>query len=306
MLGVNRLTRRAAALLALVLVLSLAGADPARSATSKVIFSDGFESGTTSAWSTSAGLKIQQSLRHAGSWAARATSTGSPTFAQRALAPDASDVTASGWIYLASQSTDVTVLALGSSSSLPIVSVSITKTHRLSTKNAVTGATLNSSTSVTTGAWHQVQLHLVIGTSGSQELFLDGVRVASLSGTQNTGTAPVSSFQLGGTERKRKYDVVFDDASVSVPADTTPPSTPTGLRTSSIGSDTVTLTWTAATDDTAVTGYDVYRNGVLVGTVGSATTVFTDTSLSASTSFDYTVDAFDAAGNTSPPSRSSR
>jgi hypothetical protein len=68
--------------------------------------------------------------------------------------------------------------------------------------------------------------------------------------------------------------------------------------------NSVTVTWDASTDDVGVTGYDVYRNGNLAGTVG-ATTTFTDTGLSGNTTYGYTVDAFDAGQNhsaqSSPP-----
>jgi len=51
-----------------------------------------------------------------------------------------------------------------------------------------------------------------------------------------------------------------------------------------------------------VTGYIVRRNGVQVAT--PATTSFTDTGLSAATTYSYTVAARDAAGNISPNSTS--
>ncbi|MEU6389636.1 cellulase family glycosylhydrolase [Streptomyces sp. NPDC046939] len=84
--------------------------------------------------------------------------------------------------------------------------------------------------------------------------------------------------------------------------DTTAPSTPTGLKVTGTTSTSISLTWTAATDDTAVTAYDVYRG---TAKAGSATgTAYTDTGLTASTRFEYTVRARDAAGNTSPASQS--
>jgi chitodextrinase len=46
-----------------------------------------------------------------------------------------------------------------------------------------------------------------------------------------------------------------------------------------------------------VTGYKVFRNGTQVGT--PASTSFTDSGLTASTTYSYTVSAFDAAGNNS-------
>ncbi|NUR61496.1 MAG: glycoside hydrolase [Catenulispora sp.] len=82
--------------------------------------------------------------------------------------------------------------------------------------------------------------------------------------------------------------------------DTTPPSTPTGVKVASTTSSSVSLTWTASTDNVGVTGYDIYRGSTLAGT--SATTSFTDTGLAASTQYTYTVKAHDAAGNASAAS----
>ena len=83
--------------------------------------------------------------------------------------------------------------------------------------------------------------------------------------------------------------------------DTTAPSAPTGLAAGGTTASSTTLNWTASTDNTGVTGYDVYRNGTQVGTTTGATG-YTDSGLSASTSYSYTVKAFDAAGNLSPAS----
>ncbi len=82
--------------------------------------------------------------------------------------------------------------------------------------------------------------------------------------------------------------------------DTTPPSVPTSLAKSGATATTMTLTWGTSTDNTAVSGYKVYRNGTQVGT--SASTSYTDTGLTASTTYSYTVSAYDPAGNTSAQS----
>jgi len=84
--------------------------------------------------------------------------------------------------------------------------------------------------------------------------------------------------------------------------DTTPPSTPTNLSTTVFSGTIINLSWTASTDNTAVTGYKVFRNGTQVGT--TATNSFSDTGLSAATTYTYTVSAFDAEGNTSSLSTS--
>ncbi|MBW8807145.1 MAG: glycoside hydrolase family 6 protein, partial [Catenulisporales bacterium] len=55
--------------------------------------------------------------------------------------------------------------------------------------------------------------------------------------------------------------------------DTTAPSTPTGLKSTATTSSTVTLSWTASTDNVGVTGYTIYRGTTPAGT--STTTTFT-------------------------------
>lgn len=82
--------------------------------------------------------------------------------------------------------------------------------------------------------------------------------------------------------------------------DTQAPSAPGGLTSTGKTSSSVSLSWTAATDNTGVTGYDVYRGGALATTVtGTSATV---TGLAANTSYTFTVRARDAAGNTSAAS----
>ncbi|WP_033221818.1 cellulase family glycosylhydrolase [Kitasatospora phosalacinea] len=78
------------------------------------------------------------------------------------------------------------------------------------------------------------------------------------------------------------------------------PSVPGGLTVSGTTAGSVSLSWTASTDNTAVTGYDVYRNGTKVGSATS--TSYTDSGLSAATAYSYTVRAKDAAGNVSAAS----
>jgi GH18 family chitinase len=82
--------------------------------------------------------------------------------------------------------------------------------------------------------------------------------------------------------------------------DTTPPSAPTNLHATGTTSSSVSLAWTASTDNVAVTGYDVFRGSTKVAT--ATTTSFTDSGLAASTTYTYTVKARDAAGNVSATS----
>jgi glucosylceramidase len=82
--------------------------------------------------------------------------------------------------------------------------------------------------------------------------------------------------------------------------DTTAPTAPTALAASGTTASSTTLKWAASTDNVGVTGYQIARGGAQVGTAGG--TSFTDTGLSPSTAYSYTVKAVDAAGNVSAAS----
>jgi len=79
--------------------------------------------------------------------------------------------------------------------------------------------------------------------------------------------------------------------------DTTPPTIPTGLTGTVLSSSSVKVSWNASTDNVGVTGYKVFRNGTLRTTLNALT--YQDSGLTASTTYSYTVSAYDAAGNTS-------
>lgn len=82
--------------------------------------------------------------------------------------------------------------------------------------------------------------------------------------------------------------------------DTTAPSAPTSLASTSKTAASITLSWNASTDNVGVTGYDVYANSVLKTTVSGVTA--TITGLTASTAYSIYVKAKDAAGNASASS----
>ena len=79
--------------------------------------------------------------------------------------------------------------------------------------------------------------------------------------------------------------------------DQTPPTTPGNLRVTGTTTTTASLAWNASTDDVGVTGYQVSRGATVVGNVAGLT--FTDTGLTANTTYSYTVRALDASGKQS-------
>ncbi|MGW1094484.1 discoidin domain-containing protein [Streptomyces sp. NPDC002455] len=80
--------------------------------------------------------------------------------------------------------------------------------------------------------------------------------------------------------------------------DTQAPTAPSGLAFTEPSTGQVKLTWQASSDDTGVTGYDVYANNALLTSLAGDVTTFTDTR-PAGESVSYFVRARDAAGNVS-------
>ena len=94
--------------------------------------------------------------------------------------------------------------------------------------------------------------------------------------------------------------------------DTTPPSAPTNVTGVSGNPSSAYLNWNLSTDDVGVAGYYVLRNGTVIGSSAqllpttpppSNTVIFTDTGLAEATSYTYTIEAYDMAGNVSQPSQ---
>jgi hypothetical protein len=79
-----------------------------------------------------------------------------------------------------------------------------------------------------------------------------------------------------------------------------PPAVPTGLVQTSAGNTSITIEWSLPIDP-LVTGYHVYRNGTLIGSVSGSPlpTSYTDATASPDTMYSYSIVAYDAVGNNS-------
>jgi len=117
---------------------------------------------------------------------------------------------------------------------------------------------------------------------------LDEVRIYARALSQSEIQADMTTA-LGGS------------APAPAPGDSTPPSSPTGLTAIHKTATEASFSWAPSTDNVAVNGYRISRNGAQVGT--SAQTTYADSGLTPNTSYVYTVAAYDAAGNSSSPSQ---
>ncbi len=132
---------------------------------------------------------------------------------------------------------------------------------------------------------------MIVTVSGSAVTYTD----------TNVVQAGSYSYTVDAFDAAGNHSAQSAPATVNTP-DTSPPSVPTGLSAVATTKPSVTLTWSASTDNVGVTGYTVYRNGTKLTTVGATTLTYTDSTVVQLTSYSYTVDAFDAAGNHSAQS----
>ena len=107
------------------------------------------------------------------------------------------------------------------------------------------------------------------------------------------------------------YEIVFENAAgrrsgaasaMGKPTgapDTEKPTAP-AVVTSQISGTSITLDWTRATDNVRVSGYRVYRDGVIIRDTTKRT--FTDEGLAIDTEYSYYIKAYDGAGNESDAS----
>ena len=127
-----------------------------------------------------------------------------------------------------------------------------------------------------------------------------------------TGGTTHSSVITGLTDGVTKtYHVRCQDAALNVNtddfaitfsvlnpgSDSIAPSVPQNLSGAAASSSQIDLIWSASTDNVAVAGYKIYRDAVQIGTTNNLN--YSDTSASASTSYQYAISAYDGAANES-------
>jgi chitodextrinase len=146
----------------------------------------------------------------------------------------------------------------------------------------------------------------IVGTGGANHTTI--ATVAANSEIRDTSTFGVLELTL----RAQAYDWQFvpetgqafaDSGTGScIGADSIPPTAPTNLSASSAQSS-LAVGWTASSDNVGVAGYNVYLRGSRVGS--STSTSYVLSGLSCGTSYDFAVEAYDAAGNLSARTSSS-
>jgi hypothetical protein len=186
---------------------------------------------------------------------------------------------------------------------------------------AFKAATISAPTNLSATATSSVQINLTWSASTGGSGGVAGYRVERCTGSgctnfvqigtptgtsySDTPLAPLTtySYRVRAVDGAGNLGAYSSTASATTPADP-PPTAPTGLTASTVSGTQINLSWTASTDQVGVTGYRVERctgSGCSsFAQIGTPTgTTYSDSGLSASTSYSYRVRATDAAGNLS-------
>lgn len=119
------------------------------------------------------------------------------------------------------------------------------------------------------------------GTEGASSASYE---IADTAGETGTGRSNSSGFTTAAGYRQTE----------SGPQ---PPTIPQDLEATVVSSTQVDLSWSASTDNVAVTGYEIYRDSVLIDTTTSTT--YSDNVLLSGLTYEYQVQAYDGGGNKS-------
>jgi glucose/arabinose dehydrogenase/phosphatidylethanolamine-binding protein (PEBP) family uncharacterized protein len=165
---------------------------------------------------------------------------------------------------------------------------------------------------------HALTLRYANGTTVDRpmKVAVNGTVVASNLSFPGTGAwttwkdVSVTASLTAGTNKVRATALTANggpnadhlDDTFAGPVDPEPPTPPTNLAVSNIKSNAATFSWTAATDNVGVVRYEINKGGNILKTVDGNTTSASVDTLTANTTYDVSVGAFDAAGNASQQS----
>jgi chitodextrinase len=149
-------------------------------------------------------------------------------------------------------------------------------------------------------------------TAGTDNVAITGFKVFADGAGFPIATTTTSPVTVGGFAPSTTHTFIVqamdaagnlsapsNTASATTTADTTAPTAPAGLLATASGQTVINLTWTVSTDNVAVTGYRVFRDGVGTPLATVAGTAFSDNTLAPGSTHSYTVAAIDAANNQS-------
>ena len=182
-----------------------------------IVFSDNFETGNLSAWSSVTGLTLSQGVTapSGGLWVARETSASAGgTYAYKSISPTATELYAKFQFQVISRTGSVDLMRFRNATGGSKFSLYVSgTTNTLSTRNAA-GTSTRSNATIASGQWYTVEVHSKIAVPSVTEVWLNGVHLTELDATGDLGSTAIGQFLLG-TTATGTYDVVIDDIVVA-------------------------------------------------------------------------------------------
>jgi chitodextrinase len=271
---------------------------------SSIAFLDSFESGNLAAWTAHGGpVSVTTTAAHVGRFGLHVAAAGTPAYVSKSLVTSFGTLETLMRVRITARTTVANLVTFADGAGQRIVTV---RSHNAGNVCFLVGtvatAHCGSAARIDDGQWHTLRVTVTTGSSSRVRILLDEHQVLDDTSTA-LGSAKIGRLVLGTgvTTNGQTYAADFDlVAADPLPiGDIVSPTPPTGLAAHAVSGLRVDLSWRRATDDTGVTGYDVFRNGEPVAITGP-TPSFADTTVDGLASYVYAVRARDAAGNVSP------
>ena len=181
-------------------------------------FSDGFESGDLTAWTSSNNMTVQSTHKVTGGFGAQAQATNGTAYARKNLGGAQPDVYAWVRFKVVADTGPVALLGAYDPDALSLFRVEVNDAGFLVAKDSYNAQWLDSSRSIAVGTWYELQLRVkVVAGTGAIDtvgVWLNGVYLPELSGTRHLGDAGVGIMQIGEVDAARSPNVAFDDVAV--------------------------------------------------------------------------------------------
>ena len=141
-----------------------------------------------------------------------------------------------------------------------------------------------------------------IGVTG-YEIYRNGVYLTSVKDTSfiSTGLLPKTTYSytiIAYDEMKNKSEE-SDAFEVTTPKENVKPTKPYITSSKIKTGSSITIIWSASTDNFAVEGYNIYRDGVIIAHVTADTTRYRDDTVKLGTKYSYAISAVDTSDNES-------
>lgn len=163
-----------------------------------------------------------------------------------------------------------------------------------STNNTKPQISSEASTAISSSS---ASINSVEASSNSDSVQTQSSNLSLSSSRSLTKSSAESSAKSSAKSSSSKAASSLSSTKATINLDTTPPTQPDNFTTQTVRHDIVILKWNDASDNVAVTFYNLYRDGVLLDKLLSTENIYYDYDVTSNRNYSYSITAGDAAGN---------